>query len=367
MAFLIVLSVAMASVRSAAYVLFDNGATDWVVGSEDALRWDPQVWPLGGTLRWEIEDAPEWNDLFGSSRAFFGVVEEALSDWSEIPTADIQWEAAGFSDADVGRRDSTNQVYLRRPLSTLGRDSANFGGWWTTVHVWFALDTSGARPVWHLTECDVGLDQSRMEEYKDENASDDPDILANFVRGPLGNAFQTCLGLGDSGGYPGSHQIRESERDSFDRQARLDHYYESPWHESAVFSGSYADRSVGASLLRPRSGWLPTVGSVSGSLSVDGEPVAYAQVWALRHQTDGGTGSPIGAYSNRSGEFLIEGLEPGNYLLWAHPARYNRLSTRVPLAGATIDVRDTVLLGAVRIRAGRVTSRISIPMEAGRH
>ena len=235
------------------------------------------------------------------------------------------------------------------------------------MHVWFALDTSGARPVWHLTECDVGLDQSQMEEFKEEYARDDPDRLANSVRFRLLDAFQTCLGLGDSGGYPGSRNIRESELDSFDAFARQNHYYESPWHESAVFPGSAADRSVGASLLRPRSGWLRTVGSVSGSLSVDGEPVAYAQVWALRHETGGGTGPPIGAYSNRSGEFVIEGLEPGNYLLWAHPARYNRLTTWVPLADATIDVRDTVLLGAVRIRAGRVISGVSIPMEAGRH
>jgi len=110
----------------------------------------------------------------------------------------------------------TDWGYLRRPLSTLGRDSADFGGRWTTVHVWFALDTSGARPVWHLTECDVGLDQSRMEDYKEEYARDDTDRLANSVRWRLGDAFRTCLGLGDSGGYPGSSQIRESELDSFD-------------------------------------------------------------------------------------------------------------------------------------------------------
>jgi len=357
----------MAGVRSAAYVLFDNGATDWVVGSEDALRWDPDVWPPGGTLHWEIEDAPGWNDLFGSLNALSDVVDEALSDWSEISTADIRWEVAGFSDADAGRRDSMNQVYLRRPLSTLGRNSANFGASWTTVHVWFALDTSGARPVWQLTECDVGLDESRMEDYKEKYASDNPDRFGNAVHWPLSWAFQTCLGLGDSGNYPGSRHIRESELDSFDAAARRRHYYDSPRQQSAVFTWEGPDRSVGASLLRPRSGWLATVGSVSGSLSVDGEPVAYAQVWAIRHETGGGTAPPIGAYSNRSGEFLIEGLESGNYVLWAHPAHYARLTTGFPLAGATIDVRDAVLLGAVRIRAGRVTSGISIPMEAGRH
>ena len=367
MAFVVVLSVPIASMRAAAYVLYDNGASDWVVGSENALRWSSAVWPAEGTLSWHIEDAAEWTDLFGSSEALSELVEDGLSDWSEIATADIQWEVAELASADAasadaGGRDFTNQVFLRRSLSTLGRTKTNFGGWMTTVHVWFALDTSAARPVWQLTECDVGLDQSQMEEYK----SDYPDRLPDTIPWHLSRAFQTCLGMGDSGGYPGSRRIRESALDSFDAAARRRHYNDSPWHSSPVFGSISTDRSTGASLLRPRSGWLGTVGSVSGSLSVDGEPVAYAQVWALRHGT-AGTGPPIGAYSNRSGEFLIEGLEPGNYLLWAHPARYRRLGTSVPVAGATAEVRDAVLLSAVRIRAGQVTSGISIPMEAGRH
>ena len=362
MVFLVALGAAMAGVRSAAYVLFDNGAADWVVGSEDALRWDPQVWPPGRTLGWEIEDAVEWNDLFGSSEALSDVVDEALSQWSGISTADIQWEVAGFADVDAGRRDSTNQVYLQRSLSTLGRGNAPFGTWLTTVHVWFALDSSSARPIWHIDECDVGLDQFQMEERK----SDDPEGLPGSVRWALSYSFQTCLGLGNSGLQPGSNRIRESALDTHDRRARRSHYYGSPWQHSAVFRGNYRDRSTGASLLRPRPEWLPTVGSVSGSLSVDGEPVAYAQVWALRHETGGGTGPPIGAYSNRSGEFLIEGLEPGNYLLWAHPPPRTTLGPRF-LAGATVDVRDAVLLSAVQVRAGRVTTGISIPMEAGRY
>ena len=362
LAVLVVLSFPLASVRSTAYVLFDNGATDWVVGSEDALRWDPEVWPTGGTLHWEIEDAPEWSGLFGSSAALTDLVEEGLARWSRIPTADIRWEVAGLAEADAGRRDSANQIYLQRSLSTLGRQNAGFGTWLTTVHVWFTLDSSSARPVWRLAECDVGLDQFRMEEEK----GDDPERLARNVRWDLSRSFQTCLGLGDSGDYPGSQRIRESALDSHDRRARQRHYRDSPWHHSAVFGDADGDRSTGASLLRPRSGWLPTVGSVSGSLSVDGDPVAYAQVWALRHETGGGTGPPIGTYSNRTGEFLIEGLEPGNYLLWAHPPPRTSLGPWL-LAGATADVRDAVLLSAVRVRAGRATTGVSIPMEAGRH
>ena len=77
MVLLVVLGLPLASVRSGAYVLFDNGATDWVVGSEDALRWDPDVWPSGGTLRWGIEDAPEWDDLFGSANALSDLVDDA--------------------------------------------------------------------------------------------------------------------------------------------------------------------------------------------------------------------------------------------------------------------------------------------------
>ena len=350
--------------RVGAYVLFDNGATDWVVGSEDALRWSPEVWAPEATLRWHVEAAPEWTDLFGSSDAVFGLVEEGLAEWSRIPTADIRWEVAGAAGADAGRRDATNQVYLRRSLSTLGRENA-FGGRFTKVHVWFALDSSPARPVWHITECDIGLDQLQMEEAK----GDYPKALSANVRSALSSSFQTCLGLGDSGQFPGSRRIRETPLDSRDRSARTRHYYASPQHESSVFPfpRSSLDQQTGASLLRPRPGWRATVGSLSGSLaSVDGEPVAYAQVWAVRHGV-GGTGPPIGAYSNRSGEFLIEGLEPGDYLLWVHPMSFFRPGYFFFPVGATADVRDTVLLSAVRVRAGRVTSGVSIPMEAGRY
>ena len=355
-----VLAVVAASERAAAYVLYDNGATDWVVGSEDALRWSPEVWAPGATLPWRVEDAPEWKDLFGSSEALVALVEEGLAEWSQIATADIQWEVAGFADGDVGRRDSTNQVFLQRSLSTVGRTRA-FDEGMTTVHVWFARDTSGARPVWHVTECDVGLRQLQLEEFKRE------EWFSNHLRWSLSNSFQSCLGLGNAGPYPGSEFIRESALDSFDVIARWNHYYNSPWYPSHFLDWSNADRSTGASLLRPLEGWLPTVGSISGSLAVGDEPVAYAQVWALRHQTDPDTARPIGAYSNRSGAFLIEGLEPGDYLLWAHPAHYQRLGTGFPVAGATTDVRDAVLLGAVRVQAGRVTSGVLIPMEAGRY
>ena len=60
------------------------------------------------------------------------------------------------------------------------------------------------------------------------------------------------------------------------------------------------DDIVGASLLRPAAGWQESTGSVSGILRLAGEPLPYAQVWALPAGAQA-LEDRIGAFSNASG------------------------------------------------------------------
>ena len=134
----------------------------------------------------------------------------------------------------------------------------------------------------------------------------------------------------------------------------------------AYGSGSLAeDDRVGASLLRPRAGWTSRVGAIAGALESDGAAVPYAHVYALR-QTAGGLRDPVGAFANARGEFVIEGLPPGDYVLWAHPLRYYGWHLPLTRQGAETGVRDTLALQPVEVSRGRVTGGITITMRRGR-
>ena len=126
-----------------------------------------------------------------------------------------------------------------------------------------------------------------------------------------------------------------------------------------------ADDRTAASLLRPRIGWGNSVGSVSGRLEVEGAAAPYVHVYAIR-STAAGMRDPVGAFANVRGEFLIEGLPPGEYILWALPVRYYWNHHHLVLEGAATDLKDAVVAHPVRVEAGRVTDGIEIPMRSGR-
>lgn len=336
--------------RGEAYRLYDNGALDFIVASDEAVRWSSEVWPSGATLEWRIERAPEWVELFGSSEGVFSVVRDALSRYSEIPTADIRWTVSGMDAAADGAwtRDGTSRVFLAGPRWWL---------WERGAGLWFVRNP--IRQVWDIAECDVGLTREALDwdaQHREEWATDE-----------LESAFRTCLGLAESEGLPGSNRLRASRSESEDRWTRNDHFRESPSYHSAVWAGAFdSDSRVGVSLLRPRPGWRSEVGGLAGVLETAEGAVAYAHVWALRREAEGGMRVRAGAFSNRAGEFLIEGLEPGDYLLWAHPISDPRDSWDLVAAGAPLDLEDAVSLPLIRVRRGRTTDGAAIRMTHGR-
>lgn len=74
-----------------------------------------------------------------------------------------------------------------------------------------------------------------------------------------------------------------------------------------------ADDVAGLAVLYPAAGWLDTVGSISGRVAVNGQPVNLASVVAI---TAGG--SAISAMSLPDGTYRIDGLPAGEYLVYAH-------------------------------------------------
>lgn len=325
--------------RAETYRLLDNGAPDFVVGSESAIRWAPGVWGPGATLSWQIADSPEWARLFGSRREFESAVGEALSRWSNLETADIRWSVSGSSGAAISTwtRDSSNQVFFHS-------DGAE---WENGAGLWFERDPSGRE--WQITECDVGAPRFWIDQFVGLDLA----TAARNAALELEESFARCLGLEISAALPYSDTLRPF--DTADLSASVFHL--APWE-------SKNDRRIGASLLRPREGWLATVGSIAGTLVSDGEPVSYAHVWAFRTNGSSDVRDPVGAFTDRAGAFSIEGLAPGDYALWAHPV--NAWTHGLRILEATTGVRDAILAHPVGVTAGGVARGIRIPMRRGR-
>ena len=342
-----------------AYRFYDNGGLDTIVGSDEALRWSADVWGPGDTLVWRIEDGPDWARLWDSVADVTPLVEGSLSAWSGIETADISWRLEGVRDPPEESRfgDSRNAVYLDTWSDVVG-----------AAHWWVRNDASGR---WKTTECDVGLPWYWwLDETLERDDSLDAEGLRRRTTRFLARELGHCLGLRNTEPFPGSRRVRRSsirEEDGSD---------DAVWRDTAVWAPSPAmgsgspplalDDRVGASLARPRTGWGASVGSVAGILESEGERVRYAYVWAVRRLPSGKMRNPVGAFSNGRGEFLVEGLEAGQYILWAKPIRDRWSHRRLIASDATTDVKDSVLALPVRVAAGRVTDGIAIPLTRSR-
>ncbi len=352
-AFVITVGLGSGGNPAGAYRLYDNGALDYIVGSDQAIRWSAEAWGPGQTLVWQVEDGPDWPLLFDSTQDIVPLAERALAAWSEVPTADISWRMAGVVEPGEGPRfgDSANRVFFD--------GESGIGGaviWWVRNH---ALDS------WEIMECDVGI-PGYWVDWVDEDA----DAATRNVPLFLLKEFGHCFGLGRAALPPGSIGLRASAEDS-SRQYFTSSAVWLPWPAMSWWrrpdslSPSSDDR-VGASLLRPRTGWPSSVGALSGTLEMEGQPVPYAHVYALRRSGGGEMRHPVGAFANAGGEFLIEGLPPGDYLLWAHPIRFFHQHWPLIEGGGATDMKDTVLMHPVRVEAGAVTGGIAIPMRRGR-
>ena len=307
-----------------------------IVGLEGAARWSPDVWGPGDTLVWEIAPDPDFEIHFDAPQGVLPVIEQALAAWSDPPSAAISWRVSiGGDEVDgVGKKDGRNTIF--------------FNGW-GAAHIW--LDRSSNR--WELTECDLELGGEWSTEP-------DPTSLRTLGFGILLHNLGHCLGLTHAAALS---VIRGGSRRFDHRRDAMMSYGHWPVREEPNYLPF--DDVVGASLLRPADGWKR--GSISGVLDLPGEEAArYAHVWALPVDGDP-LRDRVGAFTNRDSAFLIEGLSPGNYALWAQPMMIPIGQFVENLTGDPVfDLEDTVLGRPVGVRAGRTTGGVEIPVRRGR-
>ncbi|MXX23418.1 MAG: carboxypeptidase regulatory-like domain-containing protein [Rhodospirillales bacterium] len=341
-----------------------------VVTTENAARWRHTAWRPGDTLVWTLDTSADWSLWFGSSAGARPALEKALAAWSDIPNADISWELADEAASDYGAtgpRDRTRNWVSIDPIGEFGGQARM---WW---------GRAGAE--WQIDQCTIVGGSRLAEEPPDwfkELEEDDPERMYPAL-GMWIHEFGHCLGLHHSqrlptrrlpvrrdsdtaGGRPDWYRVMQSDAWVADPQMSYG------WSDFGLEHPVTADDAAGARLLRPGRGWLRTTGAISGSLVMEGRPARYVHVWAFPADAMTGVGqpSPVGVFSDREGNFLIEGLAPGEYVLWVSPMTERPAHFWVAGQAGPSVADETVVPYPVRVTAGSVTESISIALRRGR-
>ena len=314
----------------------------WIPNSSDADRWQESDFPLRFRML-ENDNLPAEVEI--TQAAWTDIVGRGLARWTEIPTAriDLVLEEATLGRPQANQDDGINTIGF-------SADEVFVDSWFTAFAAW----------RWEgdvLVGCDIEVNPDFVKNWAPQDSNR---LLEVVVIHEMGH----CLGLAHTEPHP------------------MPLWTDLPVHADPSFlpdpvmsySNSYGlelteDDTVPVSLLYPAPGFVESRGSVRGSVILGERPAAFAYLQAVRPGESGIPARPgPGTFADESGEFHLEGLFPGHWMLWVHPI----LITRRNAHGMTeladeADASDFLdRLRWVRVGAGEVLEDIEIVVHPGR-
>lgn len=328
--------------------------------ADEAVRWSSESWAPGATLVWEIPRDPDFDPLFGGAERAIPHFRTALAQWSNLPNTDISWQVRGSVGAPVVENpeasllDGRNTFYINA--------GAAYGGY---ASLW--VERSSSVGPWELFECDFALG-SRFASPPTANTDRESEIALaeSIITHELGH----CLGLAHAASFSVSGRLRQEYYRPVGQPTSHEHpqdpqmsYGVAPQDGPPYLA---ADDETAAALLRPAGGWRATTGNLSGSLTAGGAPAPWVHVWALPVGSEAALRNRVGSFSDENGDFVIEGLTPGEYWLWAHPVIRQTAHGLLTSSGAPLDLDDTLRGYPVRVTAGQTANGGALTLRIGR-
>ena len=298
-------------------------------GEQYKRGWDPEVWGPGTTMTVAVPDNPRWMETFDYFESMADVrrlVSEAAAVWSGIGTSDIRWNVV---DSPIAGEESIVVGIADRP-----EDSAS--GW-----AGYSFKRNGR--VSQLEGCDVAVNGPRTRRFR-----------RSFVRGVFEHELGHCLGLQHHADYPNVWVRSWKNWASMwggDSIMGVDLDAEVPVSEEKNPQVIQHTERIGASLLRPAPGWLETTGAIYGTVlgAAFGSEVAGVALLAARIGPDGRPRDAVTRVTNQWGQFTVEGLAPGEYVLMVYGRGLPPDWTTWENAAG---IHKTIRLDPVRVRAG---------------
>lgn len=161
----------------------------------------------------------------------------------------------------------------------------------------------------------------------------------------------------------------------------LQHTYTGAAMSQAVIRNTSRTRPIdlddiaSISLLYPKSTYAASVGSISGQVLSNGQPVAMASVVAIT-----ATGPGVSSFTNPDGTYTITGLPPDQYWVYVHPAPPDAFQSEgikgpfdangqpIPASGPFETLfypgtRDPNAFGQVAVTAGAITPGVNFSVQ----
>jgi uncharacterized protein (TIGR03437 family) len=226
------------------------------------------------------------NDSFG---AVLSQVRQAAAAWNSVPASDLRVVLAGLESSSPSA--ATTAPFGNVSFQDLAPGLIGMGG--VTVSN-TAVVTNGQNGPFLPIARGLVILTNNTTLSKTDAYGPGPSYLDSYFTTAV-HEFGHALGLQHT--WTSAAMTQESNFRNTSRARPID-----------------ADDMAGLSVLYGKANWTAGYGSISGHVSMGGNPVALASVVAIP-----ALGPAVSALTNPDGSYTIQGLPPNNYLLYVHP------------------------------------------------